>query len=230
MSHAYHGASQSSPSASLSPASATPPSGSLPPTFSSSAALSSAVLAPRAATPPPPENASPDNLATRSTTPQRRVPAQEEEDRKNGVEKWEKIVPPRLAWWLEEFNKSSTQPRVSREVLPILDLLAAQEDPAELERLKRMHERDEAELARESEDVWDDIRKGKVRRRKDWRWRENLCIREYWERYVQFENEHGVKSEQRIRARLERFADNWFPTLSDRNEAERLLDYPEGQD
>ncbi|GAA5958590.1 hypothetical protein JCM10213_006629 [Rhodosporidiobolus nylandii] len=171
-----------------------------------------------------------DEQSRTAVQPQCAGAEEEEEEWKNGAEKWEKIVPPRLGWWLEDLNRRSRQPRASREVLPILDLLAAQEDPAELERLKRMHERDEAELAKRSKDVWDDIRKGEIRQRKERRWRENLCIREYWDRYVKFENDNGMKSEKRIRARLERFASDKFPFLAERNEAERQAGYPEGTD
>ncbi|BGP12299.1 hypothetical protein JCM10213_000005 [Rhodosporidiobolus nylandii] len=113
-------------------------------------------------------------------------------------------------------------------MLLIIDALALQ--PEEVERVRWMHKRDEEQLAKPDKTPMDAYRRGALERRVKARYNDTLIILDAWDKYVEFERENGVKSMERIRARLSRFAPDWFSTLKARNEAERLLDYPEGID
>ncbi|BGP12257.1 hypothetical protein JCM10213v2_000170 [Rhodosporidiobolus nylandii] len=58
-------------------------------------------------------------------------------------------------------------------------------------------------------------------RRKERRIRDILALDQAWLAYRAFEEENGIEEEGRIRARLALFPPAAFPTLAERNEAER---------
>ncbi|BGP12302.1 hypothetical protein JCM10213_000002 [Rhodosporidiobolus nylandii] len=154
-------------------------------------------------------------------------PIDEELEWQECADKWPKLVPPSLAKALTKHNERGVEPVVSRAVLPILDILETQ--PEELAKMWRMHWRDKEES--EAPFRWgNEIHRGSCGLRKYDRYIDYLIVPYVWQFYVAFENENDVYSPKRIRARLERFPDDCYPTVAERNKAEREAGYPEGTD